>query len=236
MITNATEKRRPMSSPVVVDGRPGLRKQHSLRTMTNQMAENKHHFENIDRFDFDIFKFSQEIGRLRTLPYAVLGMLDKSGINLKQASVDEERLVTFLNAIAYGYRREVQYHNDLHGADVAQAVFMFAQMGDFKNRIELTDLDYLAMLVAAACHDYDHDGMTNTYHINSTTSRALRYHDESVQENYHAAESMTLCYKDENNFLHECDYDQIKVFRKRVVGLIIATDMAKHMEDLKSFK
>ena len=47
---------------------------------------------------------------------------------------------------------------------------------------------------------------------------------------------MTLLVKDQNNFLHECEYDQIKVFRKRVVGLILATDMAKHMEDLKSFK
>ena len=47
---------------------------------------------------------------------------------------------------------------------------------------------------------------------------------------------MTICVKDEYNFLHECEYDQIKVFRKRVVGLILATDMAKHMEDLKSFK
>ena len=115
-------------------------------------------------------------------------------------------------------------------------VFMIAKMGNFKTRIELTDLDFLSMIVAAACHDYDHDGMTNTYHVNSMTNRALRYHDESVQENYHAAESMTICVKDEFNFLHECEYDQIKVFRKRVVGLILATDMAKHMEDLKSFK
>lgn len=59
-------------------------------------------------------------------------------------------------------------------------VFMIARMGNFRTRLELTDLDFLSMLVAAACHDFDHDGMTNTYHVNSMTNRALRYHDESV--------------------------------------------------------
>ena len=47
---------------------------------------------------------------------------------------------------------------------------------------------------------------------------------------------MTLMLKNQYNFLENLDYDQIKVFRKRVVGLILATDMAKHMEDLKAFK
>jgi len=42
--------------------------------------------------------------------------------------------------------------------------------------------------------------------------------------------------KDEYHFLENLDYDHIKLFRKRVVGLILATDMAKHMEDLKTFK
>lgn len=59
-------------------------------------------------------------------------------------------------------------------------VYMISKMGDYRRRLELTDLDFLSMLIAAACHDYDHDGMTNTYHVNSMTERALRYHDEGV--------------------------------------------------------
>ena len=114
--------------------------------------------------------------------------------------------------------------------------FMIAKMGNLKERIDLSDLDFVAMLMAAACHDYDHDGLNNAYHVNSMTARAIRYHDESVQENFHAAESMTLMLKNQYNFLENLEYDQIKVFRKRVVGLILATDMAKHMEDLKAFK
>ena len=42
--------------------------------------------------------------------------------------------------------------------------------------------------------------------------------------------------KYEHNFLDECGNDEIKVFRKRMVSHILATDMAKHMEDLAQFK
>jgi hypothetical protein len=31
---------------------------------------------------------------------------------------NEEKFATFLNRIQKGYRKDVEYHNDLHGADV----------------------------------------------------------------------------------------------------------------------
>jgi len=40
----------------------------------------------------------------------------------------------------------------------------------------------------------------------------------------------------DNNFLENHEKDDIKMFRKRMVGFILATDMAKHMEDLTAFK
>ena len=33
--------------------------------------------------------------------------------------INNDKLISFLSAIYAGYRRDVQYHNDLHGADVA---------------------------------------------------------------------------------------------------------------------
>jgi len=38
--------------------------------------------------------------------------------------------------------------------------------------------------------------------------------------------------KPEFNFLEDVSKDDVKVFRKRVVGMILSTDMAKHMQDL----
>ena len=84
-----------------------------------QLIEKSHYFDKIDKLDFDIFEFTKEIGRAATLPYCVLGMMSKANLNLENANINEEKLVEFLNKIARGYRTEVQYHNDLHGADVA---------------------------------------------------------------------------------------------------------------------
>jgi len=38
--------------------------------------------------------------------------------------------------------------------------------------------------------------------------------------------------KPENNFLENYSKDDLKTFRKRMVGCILATDMAKHKQDL----
>lgn len=94
----------------------------------------------------------------------------------------------------------------------------------------------LSFVVAAACHDYMHDGYTNSYHVNKMTTRAIDYHDESVQENFHAAKSIRELLKPENNFLEGYSKDELKMFRKRHVSLILATDPAKHVDDLTAFK
>jgi hypothetical protein len=44
----------------------------------------------------------------------------------------------------------------------------------------LGHISCVAALVGAACHDYDHDGLNNTYHQNAFTTRAVRYHDKSI--------------------------------------------------------
>lgn len=94
---------------------------------------------------------------------------------------------------------------------------------------QLNYLDTVAAITAAACHDFDHDGFNNAYHVNFMTDRALRYHDKGVQENWHASESMKLLLKAENNFTEAFSSDEKKVLRKRMVGMILATDMADHV-------
>ena len=94
----------------------------------------------------------------------------------------------------------------------------------------------ISFIIAAACHDYMHDGFNNSYHVNRMTDRAIDYHDESVQENFHAARSIRELLKEENNFLENYSKDELKMFRKRHVSLILATDPAKHIDDLTAFK
>jgi high affinity cGMP-specific 3',5'-cyclic phosphodiesterase 9 len=100
--------------------------------------------------------------------------------------------------------------------------------------LELQKVDILAFLLAGVCHDLGHDGYTNGYHINAMSERTIRYSDVSVQENYHAAETFFIMQR--HNFLEKMSSEQFKTVRKRVIGCILATDMAKHAADLSQLK
>lgn len=84
------------------------------------------------------------------------------------------------------------------------------------------------MLTAASCHDLGHDGLTNSYHINAITKRAISSNDISIQEFFHTAELFKILAQDGMNFVEGFNREQFSHFRKRVTGLILATDMAKH--------
>jgi hypothetical protein len=43
----------------------------------------------------------------------------------------------------------------------------------------LSPLEELVLLVAAICHDIDHDGRSNSYHVNAHSELAQRYNDRS---------------------------------------------------------
>ena len=44
--------------------------------------------------------------------------------------LNKDKLVNFLKKIGQGYRREVDYHNELHGLDVAQMMFLMIKQAD----------------------------------------------------------------------------------------------------------
>ena len=100
--------------------------------------------------------------------------------------------------------------------------------------MKLKKLDCLSLIVAAVCHDLGHDGFNNSYHVNAVTRRAIDSNDGAVQEAYHAAELFRIISQDRWNFTEKFSKDEFLVFRKRVTGLILSTDMARHVSDLST--
>ena len=88
----------------------------------------------------------------------------------------------------------------------------------------------MAAVVAAACVDFKHDGLNNEFQKNKQSERAVRFKNESVNENYSAAEAWALLGKEETNFLAELGSESVQQFKKRMTAAIIATDMSKHKE------
>lgn len=74
----------------------------------------------------------------------------------------------------------------------------------------LTALEVMALYTAAAMHDYNHPGRTNSFLVATSSPLALLYNDRSVLENHHAAAAWALFYSEKNfNWLQNLDKDEV---------------------------
>lgn len=94
----------------------------------------------------------------------------------------------------------------------------------------LHDIDVVALLVAALCHDVDHPGFNNGFQITTQSELALLHNDISVLENHHAYVTSSLLRKPENNIFVNVNTLDILGIRSTIVKSILATDMAHHFD------
>ena len=206
----------------------------SLSTLMQVIDQKSDILKDVDSIDFDTLKFCKDTGRKAGLSSITIHIVTL--LKLDVSMMNKEKLSKFLGQIYKGYNRDVEYHNDMHAADVLQMVYVFLTQGEMLSFAQFSELDLISLVVSSVCHDYGHDGMNNGFHVNSISEKAIRFSDQSVQENYHASESFTLLNKTEYNFLEEFSRDDFKTFRQRFIGIILATDMARHASDLNNFK
>jgi len=140
--------------------------------------------------------------------------------------------------LAYG---DNPYHNSTHASSVVH--FMHAMLSS-SGLLEVVaqalaadpELVRMACLLAAVVHDYDHVGVSNDFLVNSKNARALRYNDQSVNEQHHAAAAFDVLSRPECNFLAELPAKSFKQLRSLVIKLVVGTDMAEHGAMMKAFK
>lgn len=65
---------------------------------------------------FSIFKVTKELTRDTTFPLLAWKIMDNLGLI---EICNEEKFACFIDKIYLKYSRDVSYHNDIHGADVA---------------------------------------------------------------------------------------------------------------------
>lgn len=148
--------------------------------------------------------------------------------------VSDHTLFRFLHLIKSLYHSN-EYHNFYHAVDVLQCSHFI--VSDPSLRAKLRDIDILAVLVSAICHDVGHLGVNNPFLTSYYTDLALLYNDSSPLENYHAflanfvLEKIVAC-----DFRKNWDRSLKREFRKLIIGSILATDMAHHNRYLSLFQ
>jgi len=104
----------------------------------------------------------------------------------------------------------------------------------------------MSLLVAGACHDFEHWGVNNIFLIESKDPLAIRYNgnflynlnllDVSVLESHHIAASFSIMSQNNCNILEGFNKDDYKRARTLMISAVLATDMSKHFADLSKFK
>ncbi|RXM95227.1 Calcium/calmodulin-dependent 3',5'-cyclic nucleotide phosphodiesterase 1C, partial [Acipenser ruthenus] len=193
-----------------------------------------HQGKNVDKWSFDVFALNDASGEhaLKFIFYELLTRYDL----ISRFKIPISALVSFVEALEVGYSKHKNpYHNLMHAADVTQTVhYLLLKTGMVH---WLTELEILAMIFAAAVHDYEHTGTTNNFHIQTRSDSAILYNDRAVLENHHVSAAYRLLQDDEEmNIFYNLSKDDWRELRALVVEMVLATDMSCHFQQIKAMK
>lgn len=198
-------------------------------------------YQLVEEWDFDIFRFDAlckqvsggpfPAGALFYMGYIVicrLGLMAK--FNLSEAC-----LLSWLSMLEAGYDNW-PFHNAMHAADTLQACFYFLTTAEGNRRLGLTDSDQLALVLAAAMHDFAHPGTDNSFQVRARTPVACIYADESPLEQMHFAAAMELMKLQRYNLLRMVEPSLRECIEDTMGNLILATDLERHDTVVAAFR
>ncbi|XP_032866845.1 calcium/calmodulin-dependent 3',5'-cyclic nucleotide phosphodiesterase 1A isoform X2 [Tyto alba] len=190
-------------------------------------------FKDVDKWSFDVFALNEASGEhsLKFMMYELFTRYDL----LSRFKIPIPNLISFAEALEVGYSKyKNPYHNLIHAADVTQTVhYIMIHTGIMH---WLTELEILAMIFAAAVHDYEHTGTTNNFHIQTRSDVAILYNDRSVLENHHVSAAYRLMQEEEMNILANLTKDDWRELRSLVIEMVLSTDMSGHFQQIKTMR
>ncbi|XP_013890115.1 calcium/calmodulin-dependent 3',5'-cyclic nucleotide phosphodiesterase 1A, partial [Austrofundulus limnaeus] len=187
----------------------------------------------VDQWSFDVFAF-HEATTEHALKFLVYDLLTRYDL-INRFRIPVQALVQFVEALESGYSKHRNpYHNLIHAADVTQtAHFLMLHTGLMH---WLSELEILAMVFAAAIHDFEHTGTTNNFHIHTRSEVAILYNDRSVLENHHVSAAYKLMAEEDMNILVNLNKDDWRELRSLVIEMVMSTDMSCHFQQIKTMK
>ncbi|CAD8077105.1 unnamed protein product [Paramecium sonneborni] len=184
--------------------------------------------ENLANWCFDITVQKDQIKHYTWALFHLLNYFDKY-------QMYKETFFQFLVAIEERYNsRRNPFHNFEHGFTVAHACYYM-----IKNKLldgYLDETEQFAAILSSLCHDIDHTGRTNGFEVARMSKLAVRYNDESVLENHHAAMTFKIMQREKYNILSNLSQEQFQKVRRFMVSNILATDMKKHFDLVSQFE
>nr|XP_048281870.1 calcium/calmodulin-dependent 3',5'-cyclic nucleotide phosphodiesterase 1A isoform X2 [Myodes glareolus]XP_048281871.1 calcium/calmodulin-dependent 3',5'-cyclic nucleotide phosphodiesterase 1A isoform X2 [Myodes glareolus] len=189
--------------------------------------------KDVDKWSFDIFALN-ETSSEHSLKFMIYELFTRYDL-INRFKIPVSCLIAFVEALEVGYNKHKNpYHNLVHAADVTQTVhYILLHTGIMH---WLTELEILAMIFAAAIHDYEHTGTTNNFHIQTRSDAAMLYNDRSVLENHHVSAAYRLLQEEEMNIFVNLSRDDWRELRNLVIEMVLSTDMSGHFQLIKTIR
>eukprot|EP00931_Biecheleriopsis_adriatica_P044272 TRINITY_DN25308_c0_g1_i1.p1 TRINITY_DN25308_c0_g1~~TRINITY_DN25308_c0_g1_i1.p1 ORF type:complete len:503 (+),score=116.76 TRINITY_DN25308_c0_g1_i1:88-1596(+) len=227
---------------------PKLQQVFKSDAVTKQLESSK-------TLEFDSIAFSElpEVGGAPLCPLGAYLIVNKGLVaalresgRVAEDEVFRQRILQYLVRIDMRYK-DVPYHGAAHAADVMSTVgWLFSS--EFISA-ELSALDWLMGLIAAAIHDVGHPGRNNAFMTNTESELALRYNDKSPLENMHAAIAFETMKADNDcNWFRQlskawthpdrpgASEDLQHYVRRGIIEMVLGTDMVHHATCVKEVK
>ena len=180
--------------------------------------------KNLDEFTFNIFDYYEKY-KENSFEYASQIIFSKYKIFLYSS---EKILYNFVKSIKENYSKIPYYHTEKHAIDLLQTLNIYLTKTNLIENINLNNLDITALLVGGLCHDVGHPGYNNDFQIKMHTDLAITYNDKSVLENYHISLTYKILQNEDKNIFLKLDRNDFSYIRKRIIELILSTDMVFH--------
>ncbi|XP_072911301.1 high affinity cGMP-specific 3',5'-cyclic phosphodiesterase 9A-like isoform X3 [Hemitrygon akajei] len=129
--------------------------------------------------------------------------------------------------------RENPFHNFRHSFCVTQTMHGMIQLCELQARLK--PIEILILMTSAVCHDLDHPGLNNTYHVNAQTDLARRYGNHSPLEQHHCTVAFQILSEPNCDIFAGTESGVSEEIRKGMTELILATDMARHGDIMDAF-
>nr|CAI9859013.1 Phytopthora agathidicda GPCR-PDE 2 [Phytophthora agathidicida] len=194
-----------------------------------------------NHFFIDIFYLEQHC--LVPLQAVFLACVKTNGL-IERLDLDEKKLESFAAAVEERYHPRNPYHNRVY-VQAAQrqyslphAAAVVADINFYLRRVHLNvnDSTLLVGLVAAAAHDISHPGVSNGFLIATKSNLAITYSDDSVLERMHIAELYRILSHDAFDVFSTMAAAERAESRKIIIGMILATDLARHFQRISVLK
>ena len=189
-----------------------------------------------DFHNFNIFNLRDKLGLENVMPFLGKEIIKK--INIMNF-FDESKLDNFLMVLSKSYQNtKALYHTSLHGVDVCYSTLLIlTYLKNDENMIkDISQLDIISLIISALGHDVGHPGLNNKFLVNSKNELSIIYNDASVLENFHCAKTFQLLENNEINIFSNFSNEDFLLIRKKMIGEILATDMAFHFQIVDKYK